>query len=72
MRQTMTISLPMDLKKEVDVLVKQQGLSRSDIMRQSLDDFIYFKKLDELHRKMTLKAVKNGIRSEQDVFDRVS
>ena len=72
MRQTLTISLPEKLKNEVDVLVKEDGINRSDLIRESLKDYIYFRKLRKLRDKMIIKAQKNGIFTNQDVYDRVS
>jgi hypothetical protein len=53
MRQTLTISSPRVLKKEIT-------------------DYIYFMKLKKLRNKMIVKAQKNGIFTDQDVFYKVS
>ena len=72
MRQVITISLPEKIKKEVDSLIKEDGVTRSDIIRESLKDYIYFRKLNKLRNKMVIKAQKRGIFTDQDVFDIVS
>jgi len=72
MRQTLSISLPGKLKREIDALVEREGMSRSEIIRESLKDFIYFRRLRTLQRSMVLKARARGVGSEQDIFDRVS
>ena len=71
MRQSITISLPEKVKKEVDYLMKEEGITRSDVIRESLKDYIYFRKLKKLRNKMIIKAQKNGIFTDQDVFDAV-
>ncbi len=72
MRQAITISLPEKIKKEVDSLKKEDGVTRSDIVRESLKDYIYFRKLNKLRNKMVIKAQKRGVFTDQDVFDIVS
>ena len=72
MRQTLTISLPQALKKEIDALVKEDGLTRSDLIRESLSDYIYFRKLKKTRDKMVTKAQKIGIYTDEDVFNKIS
>jgi len=52
--------------------MKEEGITRSDVIRESLKDYIYFRKLKKLRNKMIIKAQKNGIFTDQDVFDTVS
>ncbi len=39
MRETVTISLPPDVRRELDKVAREEGVSRSDVLRQSLEDF---------------------------------
>lgn len=72
MRQTLTISVPPVLKGEIDMLVKEDGSTRSDLIRESISDYIYFRKLKKIRDKMITKAQKIGVYTDEDVFDRVS
>ena len=72
MRDTITISLREDLKKELDALIKREGLTRSDLVRESLRSFLAIRKFHELRLRLTAKAKAKGIFTDEDVFERVS
>lgn len=72
MRETITISIPEDLKKELDAVTKREGLTRSDLVRESLRAFLTLRRFRQLRMKLTAKAKAQGIYTDQDVFDRVS
>jgi metal-responsive CopG/Arc/MetJ family transcriptional regulator len=72
MRQTLTISLPEDLKKELDELSEREGVSRSDVIRESLRDYLFVRRFRALRAKMVAKAGARGIYTDEDVFDQVS
>lgn len=71
MRQPVTVSLPPRLKKELDQIAAREGLSRSDVMRESLEDYLFFRRFRTLRRRLMAKDRAHGI-SDEDVFDRVS
>lgn len=72
MRETVTISLPKDVKNEIDHLAKNGGLTRSDIIRASLSDYLFFQKFKKLRARLMLKAQARGLYTDQDIFDVVS
>jgi len=72
MRETVTVSLPEEIKNELDRVVKEEGVSRSDVVRESLRDYLFIRQFRRLRAKMSTKARKQGIFTDQDVFDRVS
>jgi metal-responsive CopG/Arc/MetJ family transcriptional regulator len=72
MRETVTISLPKAVKDELDRLVEEEGITRSDVVRESLRDYLFLRQFRMLRAKMSAKAKKRGIYTDQDVFDRVS
>lgn len=41
MRETVAITLPQAARRELDRIAKEDGVSRSDVLRQSLEDFIF-------------------------------
>ncbi len=71
MREIISVSLPKGLKKDIDAVVKAEGVSRSDIIRESIRDYIYFAKLRRTREKLILKAQSKGIFSEEDVFQKL-
>ena len=72
MRRTITISLPEDLKRALDDVTADEGTSRSDVVRASLRDYLFVRRLRTLRKRMVSKAGAQGVYTDQDVFDRVS
>ncbi|MFQ5742826.1 MAG: CopG family ribbon-helix-helix protein [Acidobacteriota bacterium] len=72
MRETITISLPEELKRELDSVVAKEGVTRSDLVRESLRSLLAIRRFRQLRLKLTAKAKAQGIYTDRDVFDRVS
>jgi metal-responsive CopG/Arc/MetJ family transcriptional regulator len=72
MRQVISVSLPKDILSELDAITTREGLSRSDIVRASLQDYLFIWRFRTLRRRMVPKATARGVYTNQDVFDRVS
>lgn len=72
MRSTITISLPQKMRSELDTLSSAAGISRSDIVRESLRDYMFIRRFRLLRKSMVKKASQRGIFADQDVFNRVS
>jgi metal-responsive CopG/Arc/MetJ family transcriptional regulator len=72
MRETVTISLPRAVRREIDRIAKEEGVSRSDVLRQSLDDFLFVRRFRQLRQRMMAAAQAQGIYTDEDVFTRVS
>jgi metal-responsive CopG/Arc/MetJ family transcriptional regulator len=72
MRETVTISLPRAIRRELDRVAKEEGISRSDVLRQSLEDFLFVRRFRQLRQRMMAAAQAQGIFTDEDVFNRVS
>lgn len=72
MRETVTISLPQAIRRELDKVAKEEGVSRSDVLRQSLEDFLFVRRFRNLRQRMMAAAQAQGIYTDEDVFTRVS
>lgn len=72
MRSTITISVPEEMRAELDGLSESEGISRSEILRESLRDYLFVRRFRSIRRAMVSKASANGVYTDQDVFDRVS
>ncbi len=72
MRETVTISLPRAVRREIDRIAKEEGVSRSDLLRQSLEDFLFVRRFRQLRQRMMAAAQAQGIYTDEDVFSRVS
>lgn len=59
MRETITISVPEEIKAELDKVVRDEGISRSDIVRESLRDYLFMCRFRLLRAegKMTVYAL---------------
>ena len=68
----MTISLPQAVRRELDKVAKEEGISRSDVLRQSLEDFLFVRRFRQLRQRMMAVAQAQGIFTDEDVFTRVS
>ena len=71
MRETVTISLPQTVRRELDRVAKEEGISRSDLLRQSLEDFLFVRRFRQLRQRMMAAAQAQGIFTDEDVFNRV-
>jgi len=72
MRSTITISVPEQMRSELDAVSQTDGVSRSDIVRESLRDYLFVRRFRSMRNSMVTKASRRGIYTDQDVFDRVS
>ena len=72
MRETVTISLPQAIRRELDKVAREEGVSRSDVLRQSLEDFLFVRRFRQLRQRMMAAAQAQGIFTDEDVFTRVS
>jgi metal-responsive CopG/Arc/MetJ family transcriptional regulator len=67
-----TISLPQAVRRQLDRVAKEEGISRSDVLRQSLEDFLFVRRFRQLRQRMMAAAQAQGIFTDEDVFTRVS
>lgn len=65
----MTISLPEDLKKALDELSEEEGVTRSDVIRESLRDYLFVRRFRALRARLVAKAQARGIYTDEDVFE---
>lgn len=72
MRQTVTVSLPAKLVKDLDRVAKGDGVSRSEVVRESLRDYLFHREFEAARRKIVPKAQARGIFTDEDVFKIVS
>jgi predicted transcriptional regulator len=72
MRQTLTIRLPDDLRKELQKISKEESKPMSDLVRESLQRYISIYKFRKLRNKVLPFAESQGILTDEDVFDVIS
>lgn len=69
MKQNLTVSLTEKVRSDLERLAKDEGLSKSQIVRNAIRDYVFTKKLMIFQSKM-LANVPNGMLTNEDVFDR--
>ena len=72
MQETITITLPDDLRKALDEAACREGLPSNELISEALKEYLYFRRLRSLRERMITKAKEQGICTDQDVFDQVS
>lgn len=72
MEQTITISLPTSLTEQLDTLCKETGLTREEIIEQSLNDILFLRQFDTLCENLTAHLRAQGIETEAQLEKRLS
>jgi len=72
MRETLTVSLPSKLRREVARAAKKLHLSASEYIRDAVKQKLWLDTFDEARRTLVPKARAVGIYTDEDVFNVVS
>lgn len=72
MRETISVSLPKEIKTALDSLSEAENRSRSEVVREALRDYIFVRRFRRLRGRMIPLAEEKGIFTDEDVFERVS
>jgi CopG family transcriptional regulator/antitoxin EndoAI len=72
MRESVTISLPGDLKKKLDQATKRGHVNRSDIVREALRQYFALQEFRGIRAKAVAEAEARGIFTDEDVFKEIS
>ncbi len=68
MRESISISLPEDLKAELDEAVRVEGVSRSDVVREAVRDYLFIRRFRALRQELIPYAEAAGVLTDEDVF----
>jgi len=72
MRSVMSVSLPKKMADELDFLAKETGRNKSDIVKESLGEFLWEKRFRRMKKRLTPKAKAAGFVTDDDVFKAIS
>ncbi len=72
MRKAVTVSLPEPLAEELDMVSREAGTSRSEIVREALSRYFALREYRALRAELVIEAEAKGIVTDEDVFSRVS
>jgi predicted transcriptional regulator len=65
MRDTVTVSLPPGIRRELDRIAAREGVSRSDVLRASLEDYFFVRRFRALRQRMMAAAQAQGILADE-------
>lgn len=68
MRQLLSVSLPKGLAGALNRLTREVHLTRSEVVKLALRDFMQRYELEELRKTLVPKARSKGIVTDEDVF----
>ncbi|MBN1363615.1 MAG: ribbon-helix-helix protein, CopG family [Syntrophaceae bacterium] len=72
MRSVLSVSLPKKLATELNVLSKETGRNKSDIVKESLAEFIWENRFRRMKKRLSRKAKTAGFVTDDDVFKAIS
>ena len=72
MRESISISLPEELRAELDRLTEAQGVTRSDLVREALREYLFTQRFRALRQELMPYAEAQGVFTDEDVFRSVS
>jgi metal-responsive CopG/Arc/MetJ family transcriptional regulator len=72
MKDTITIRLPVKLQKELEMVVKAEKTSKSEIIRDAVTRYLALKRFQQLRKKVLPFAEAQGLITDEDVFKAIS
>ena len=72
MRTVLSVSLPEPLAAELSRLATQTGRSKSDIVKESVSQYLWEARFRGVRRQLNRRAKRAGMVTEDDVFRAVS
>jgi metal-responsive CopG/Arc/MetJ family transcriptional regulator len=72
MKDTITIRLPEKLQKELEIVVKAEKTSKSEIIRDAVTRYLASKRFQQLRKKVLPFAEAQGLITDEDVFKAIS
>ena len=72
MRATLTISLPKDLRRNLDKMAQAEGVTGSEYVRRAIKADIFRRALRAARRELVPQARARGIYTDEDVFKIIS
>jgi Arc/MetJ-type ribon-helix-helix transcriptional regulator len=72
MKNTLTIRLPEDLQRELDLEVKAEKVSKSDIIRDAVSRYLAVRKFQRLRKRVLPFAEAQGLLTDEDIFKAIS
>lgn len=72
MKETITIRLPEKLQKELEMVVRADKSTKSDIIREAVSRYVAAKRFHQLRKKVLPFAEAQGLLTDEDIFKALS
>jgi predicted DNA-binding protein len=72
MRSVLSVSLPENISSELEKFARSTGRTKSDIVKESINLYLWEARFRRLQKRVSAKAKKVGMVSEEDVFKAIS
>ena len=72
MRDTLTISLPAELRQQVARACKRRKLTQSEFIRRAVQEMLWEEAIEASRRKLAPMARAQGLYTDEDVFRAIS
>jgi len=70
MREIITVSIPEDMKKQIDKIAEEEGTTRSNIIKESLQNYLFIREFRTLRARMMKES--SRVYTDKDIFEQVS
>ena len=72
MTNTITVRLSEKLEKELEKVIKAEGGSKSEVVRDAIARYLAIKRFKQLRKKVLPFAEAQGLLTDEDVFKAIS
>ena len=72
MRTVLSVSLPKPLAAELSRLATKMGRTKSDIVKESVSQYLWEARFGAVRRRLIRRAKRSGVVRENDVFRAIS
>mgnify|MGYP000055857975 CR=1 FL=1 len=72
MGDAITIRLPKKMQKELDLISKEEKMSKSEIVREAIAQYLTIKRFQQLRKKVLPFAEAEGLLTDEDIFKFIS
>ena len=72
MRSVLSVSLPVNMAEELDAYTRETGRNKSDIVKESLEVFLWEARFKAVKKRLAGKAKSAKVITDEDIFKVVS
>ena len=72
MRTVLSVSLPQKISSELEAFAKATGRNKSDIIKESISLYLWESRYRNIRKKLSSRAKKTDVVTDEDVFKVVS